>query len=105
QTAAGLRLERPVEYAGRPHRVGVTFELLTAFALLVVPHNEVARHQEHLLPIFVYERLGRVSAGGEPQQARAVAALVLLVELAGDDFFLYAPRVAWPGVPAPAEGP
>jgi hypothetical protein len=51
----------------------------------------------------VHERLGGVGAGGEPQQARAVSALVFLVELAGNDLLLDAWRIAGQGVPALVE--
>ena len=86
--------------AGRAHCVGITFEFLPAISPLVVADDQVARHQENLLPIFVDEGLGRVDAGRETQKSGAVAASGFFVERAGYDFLLDARRITGRRVPA-----
>src|SRR5271169_2076868 len=90
---AGLGSEGPMINAGRPHRVGVALEFLSALTLLVVADDQVARHKEDLFPIFVHERLRRVGAWRETQKPGAATAPRLLVEVAGDDLLLNARRI------------
>src|SRR5258706_2546459 len=102
QRAAGVRLERAVHRAGRAAGIGAGREILAALALRIVADRQIAVHQIDLLPIFVDEGLGGVGAGLEPEQARAAAAAMLLVQAAGQDLLLDAGRVAGRRLPAGA---
>src|SRR5437667_3765816 len=95
--------ERTVMHAGRPAGIGVCEALLAALALPVVAHHEVALHDIDLFPVVVHERLGGEGAGLDLQQARAAAALRLLVEIRGDDLLVEARRVARRSFPAGVE--
>src|SRR5262249_44133224 len=103
QQAARVRAERPVRRARGPARVRIRAELRSALAVPVAADDEVARHEVHLLPVVVHERLGRVHAGREAQMARAEAAPGLLVEEAREDLLLDARRIAFRRLPALAE--
>src|SRR5262245_43759179 len=84
----------------RAHAISRPAEGLAALALRIAAADEIARHQEHFLPVVVHERHGGERASLDLQDARAVADLVLLVERAGDDLFREPPRIARHGVKA-----
>ena len=71
QEAARLRRKRAVIDARRPHAVGRTFELLAALALRVAAADQIALHQEHLFPVLVHERHGRIGAGLDAQEMQS----------------------------------
>src|SRR5271168_3453079 len=100
QGAAAVRLERPMRCAGRSAGIGALGKILAAAALRVVADRQIALEQIDLLPIFMDERGGGVNAGLEAQQPRPAAAVVRLVEAAGQDLFLDARRIARDGLPA-----
>ena len=92
--AAVLRLEGAVIGPRRPRGIGIRREFRSAFTSLVVADRQIARDEIDLFPVIVDERLGRVDAGRETKQPRTRAALVVLIETAGQDFLLYARRIA-----------
>src|ERR1051325_1382459 len=103
QDAAALGGERTVLHARRTAGVGRGEGLLAAAALRVVADDEVAVHDVHLLPVVVHERLGRICARLDFQEARAAALLVGLVEIRGEDLLVEARRVARRALPAGIE--
>src|ERR1700733_10854313 len=103
QNAAAFRLERAGIDAGWPHGIGITLEFLPALAVFVIADDQVAGNKEHLFPILVHERRGRINARREAQQPRAVGAFAFLVERAGDDFLLNAVGIARWCLPAFAQ--
>src|SRR5437667_11067898 len=100
QDAPAFRGKRPMVHAGRPAGIGGCEALLAALAPFVVAADEVALHHVDLFPVVVHERLGGEGARLDLQQARAAAALRLLVEVLGEDLLVEARRVA--GRPFPA---
>src|SRR6185436_12627536 len=100
QDAAAAGSERAVVHAGRAARVGRREALLAALALLVVANHQVALHHVDLFPVVVHERLGGERTGLDLQQPRAAAALVFLVQIAGQDLLVEARRVARRHFPA-----
>src|SRR5690606_8868393 len=60
-------------------------ELLPALPLLVAAADQIPFDQEHLFPVFMHERHGRVGAGINAKDAGPVAHLVLLIERTGED--------------------
>jgi hypothetical protein len=93
QKAAGVRTERPVHCAGRPAGIGEGCKPLAALAVRIGANCEIPAHEKHLFPVLVHERLRRVGTGDETQESRPTAALVPLVERAGEDLLLDAGRI------------
>src|SRR5215470_107633 len=60
----------------------------------VVADGQVAGDEKDLFPVLVYERLSREYAGRKAQEARARAALVCLIERAGQNLLLDTFRIA-----------
>jgi len=85
---------------GRTNGVGVIAKLLAAFAGRIVTDDQVAGEQKNLFPIIMHERCGRERSRSDAQQARAIAALAVFVERAGDDFLLEAGGIAGRDLPA-----
>src|SRR5262249_13908856 len=101
QKAAIRRPEGAVMNTGWTAGVGVGavgFEL-RPFSL--IPHGEVSRQQENLLPIVMHEGRGGPRARRKPQQSGPIAGLRVLVEHAGEDFLLDSGRIA--GRPSPTD--
>src|SRR6185437_5493904 len=73
QIAPGLRRERTVMHARRAHAVGRARELLAALAIGIAAADQIALRQEHLFPVFMDERHGRIGARLDAQDAGAVA--------------------------------
>ncbi len=80
--------------AGRPDGISIYLEFFAPSPILVAADNQISRDKEYFFPIIVYERLCRVGARLEFQQARAVPALSLFVEFASNDFLPDAFRVS-----------
>src|SRR5262245_52867644 len=94
EQAAGVRFERTMVHARRPARVRRAGELLAAAPLGVVAHDQVPGEEIHLLPVLVDERSGGERAWLDPQQPRAAAAAVRLVEGTREDLLLESGRIA-----------
>src|SRR5215475_1135667 len=94
EQASGLRLEWSMIDPGRANGVGVVAKLLAALSVRIVADDQIAGEQKNLFPVIVHERCSRERAGVDAQQARAVAAFVVFVECAGDDFLFEAWRIA-----------
>src|SRR3990172_9986682 len=103
QHAAFFRLERTVNRPGRPARVGVRLEGSAAIALGIVAYGQIAGELVDLLPVFVDEGLRGEYAGRETQQAGAAAALVHLVQGAGEYLLVDAGGIAGGHFPSGAE--
>src|SRR5687768_2342536 len=88
--------------AWRAAGVGIGAEFFPAIALPVVADDEIAGDEINLFPVVVHERFRRVDAGREAQVARAVAALPLLVEGAGEYLLLDSGGIAGRRLPARA---
>jgi hypothetical protein len=95
-----ISLPRNSEFRGAGNLISVILKLLATATLPIVAHNQIPREQKNLLPIIVYEWLGRVGAGRKPHQACAVATLILFVKLASDDLLLNASWISRQAVPA-----
>src|SRR5437773_2641307 len=103
KNASASGCERTVMHAWGPAGIGRCEALLAALALPVVAHHQVALEHVDLFPVVVHERLGGEGAGLDLQQARAAAALRLLVEVRGEDLLVEARRVARRPFPAGLE--
>jgi hypothetical protein len=82
---------------GRANGVGVVAKLLAALSVRIVADDQIAGEQKNLFPVLMDEWCGRERAGLDAQQARAIAAPVVFIECAGDDFLFEAWRIAGPG--------
>jgi hypothetical protein len=94
QEATVRRPEWAVINAGRTAGVGAGAIGPKSQPLPLIPHDEVSRQQEHLLPVVVHKRKSGVGAGLKPQQSRPIADLGILVERAREDLLLNAGRIA-----------
>src|SRR2546425_1376962 len=103
KNASASGCERTVVHAWGPTGIGRCEALLAALALPVVAHHQVALEHVDLFPVVVHERLGGEGAGLDLQQARAAAALRLLVEVRGEDLLVETRRVARRPFPAGLE--
>src|SRR5690242_13779101 len=75
-------------------RIGVRHELRAALAFAVGADMEIACNEIDLLPVLMHEGPRRKGARLEPQQPRSVPCPRSFIERAGEDFLLYARRVA-----------
>src|SRR5690606_26577923 len=92
--------ERAMISAGRTAGISVGFERLATFAILVIADRQVTGEQEDFFPVIMHERLGREHTRLKAQQAGTGAALVFLIQRAGEDLLLDAGRVARGNLPS-----
>jgi hypothetical protein len=100
QDAAVLRGEGAMVGARRPARIGIGEALLAALALLVVADDEIALDDVDFFPVVVNEGLGGERSGVDPQEPRATAALVRLVEIRREHLLEEPGRIARRALPA-----